>query len=322
MKAKLILYLSINLAFRLSAEVLPNDTLLDGKPIGDWSAEWWKWMVVIPTNQNPQLDLDGSFAAVGQPEGDVFFVGYVPGFTPGTVTRSFRVPEGKYLFLPLMTYEADNVDSCPPCFTIEELRGQAAAIVDDPVELHASIDGVEVPDLLQHRAISPVFSFFYDSPDNFESFAFGHSVTGLIDPAVCDGYWLMIEPLPAGVHTLHFGGTFRNGTFTPNDIIDHITVVPKSLSAQVGTLIDRLTSSLLLGEHRQAFLATLSAAKTSFDSENLRTGINQLSAFQNKVRAQLARSNQLLADELIQAAQHIIDQAAQQITNRATRELP
>src|ERR1041385_1342049 len=130
MNTKLLLYLSISLAFRLSAQVLPNDALVSGKTIGDWSAEWWKWVVVIPTNQNPMLDRDGSFAGVGQPGGDVFFVGYVPGFTPGTVTRSFSVPEGKYLFLPVQTYEADNVDSCPPCFTSEELRGQAAGIVD------------------------------------------------------------------------------------------------------------------------------------------------------------------------------------------------
>jgi hypothetical protein len=281
--------------------------VIAGRTIGEWSAEWLKWIVVIPTNQNPMLDPDGSSAAVGQPEGDVFFLGFVPGLSPGTVTRSFSVPEGKYLFLPVLFYEADNVNTWPP-FSVEELRDQAAGIVDDPEELHASIDGIEVSDLLEHRAISPVLSFFYDSADNFQTFAFGgQPITGLIDPVIADGYWLMIEPLALGVHTLHFGGTFRNITFVPSDIVDVITVVPIPLTQRVDDLISIIQEAVLSPVRAQALVASLKAAKASFASENWQSGINQLRAFQNKVRAQVGRTDQTLADSLAQLAQDIID---------------
>jgi hypothetical protein len=310
MKTKLILCLIIALSTSLCAQVLPNDAIVEGKTIGEWSAEWLKWMVVIPTNQNPMLDPDGSSAGVGQPDGNVFFLGFVPGFTPGTVTRSFTVPEGKYLFLPVMFYEADNVNTFPP-LSVEELRDQAAGIVDNPIELHASIDGIEVPNLLEHRAISPVFSFFYEIADNFHTWAFnGQPITGLIDPVIADGYWLMVEPLPPGVHTLHFGGKLRNGTFIPADIIDHITVVPSALPEQVSALIQRVMSSTSSTKHRQSLLAPLEAAKASFQAANWRPGLNQLYAFQNKLRAQVRPGDPALAEELSISAQRIIDRAA------------
>jgi hypothetical protein len=308
-----VVTLAMSLFARAQAGVLPNDAVVSGKTIGEWSADWLKWMVVIPTNQNPMLDPDGSSAAVGQPDGSVFFLGFVPGFTPGTVTRRFSVPEGKYLFLPVMFYEADNVNTFP-LLSVEELRDQAAGIVDNPIELHASIDGIEVPNLLEHRAISPVFSFFYEIADNFHTWAFnGQPITGVVDPVIADGYWLMVEPLPPGVHTIHYGGTLRNATFVPSDIIAHISVAPTPLSEQVSALIDRVGSSVFLRKDRQSLLSSLQAARASFEATHRAAGLNQLQAFQNKVRAEVRRSDQTLADDLTEAAQQIID--------RATREL-
>jgi len=305
-----VAFLTISLG-AARADVLPNDTILGGRTIGEWSAEWLKWMVVIPTNQNPMLDIDGSRAGVGQPEGDVFFLGFAPGFSAETVTRSFSVPEGKYLFFPVMFYEADNVNTFPP-LSVQELRDQAAGIINAPLELHATIDGVEVPNLLEHRAITPVLSFFYDSADNFQTFAFGgQPITGLIDPVVADGYWLMIEPLTPGVHTLHFGGTLRNLTFAPSDIIDHITVVPTPLPEEVSALIQQVASSVH-AKDQQSLLASLQVARESFEASRWISGLNQLRAFQNKVRAQVAPSDHGFAQELTDAAQKIIAKATAQ----------
>ena len=54
-------------------------------------------------------------------------------------------------------------------------------------------------------------------------------------------------------------------------------------------------------------LATLSAALHSIERGNSRSAVNQLLAFQNKVRAQVARSDPALAASFIQAAQAVID---------------
>jgi len=54
-------------------------------------------------------------------------------------------------------------------------------------------------------------------------------------------------------------------------------------------------------------VATLSAALHSIERDNEVAAVNQLRAFQNKVRAQVARSDASLATNFIQAAQELID---------------
>jgi len=56
----------------------------------------------------------------------------------------------------------------------------------------------------------------------------------------------------------------------------------------------------------QPLLATLDAALASIDRDNTTSAVNQLHAFQNKVRAQVAPSDQALGGTLVQAAQNII----------------
>ena len=55
-------------------------------------------------------------------------------------------------------------------------------------------------------------------------------------------------------------------------------------------------------------VATLSAALASLERGNVRAAGNELRAFQNKVRAQVARMDAALANELINAAQQIIEE--------------
>ena len=45
---------------------------------------------------------------------------------------------------------------------------------------------------------------------------------GAYAPAVADGYYLLLAPLPPGPHTITFGGT--DGTGFSQDITYHITV--------------------------------------------------------------------------------------------------
>src|SRR5438105_3400233 len=148
---------------------LPNDAVVDGKSLSEWTVEWWKWVFAIHTNENPEFDLDGSRAATHQSDGPVFFVAGVITFS-GSATRHFQVPAGKYLFFPVLNVYSDNVNVIPP-EPIEQLRADNAAFLDAITDLKARIDGVAVPDLFAHRIISPVFSFDFTFPDNLESYA-------------------------------------------------------------------------------------------------------------------------------------------------------
>ncbi len=289
--------------------MLPPDALVGGKTQAEWSAAWWIWQWTTPTNQHPLFDATGAWAGVNQPDAEVFFLAGVSTVS-GTNARSVTVPEGKYLFLPVINAYCDNVDVFPP-MTTEELLVCAAAQVNATTELHARLDGVVVTNLVAYRQISPVFSFVHDTAENFESWVAGHPVVGLVDPAVADGFWLMIEPLSPGTHVIKFGGSSGAQFQFAIDTTDTITVVPMPLSKRVQELISSVTASNLPGKRTRPLLRTLQGAAKSFDRGHARSGIRHLRAFQKKVRHEITRIDPALADQFIAAAQRIIDRAEQ-----------
>jgi len=309
-KTELALLLSLMFIASLPAQIVPPHATVAGITIGEWTATYNQWQLLQPTNQNPAFDTDGSRANNGQ-SGPVFFVtgGFYSGPQP---PRSYPVPEDKYLLIPLIVIEVDNIDTVPP-LTVQELRDVAAVIIDTTTELHLSIDRVPVPNLFDHREVSPVFSFTIPSADNLFSFFYGHPITGINDPAVADGYWLMLSPLSLGTHAIIFGGTYGVPNSYSYERTDYITVVPIPLPQRVDELIASVGASTLAQHRQQPLLASLNAVKASFESTNLIAGINQLSAFQNKVRAQVGPSDPALADQLSQATQKVIDRAKTQL---------
>jgi len=60
-------------------------------------------------------------------------------------------------------------------------------------------------------------------------------------------------------------------------------------------------------KNKRPLIASLKAAAASFDRESMQSGLNQLHAFQNKVRAQIAKDNPAEAAAFIAGAQKIID---------------
>ena len=306
MRTKVGLLIATAFTASVQAQVLPNDAVVGGKTIGEWTAECWKWIYSIPTNENPQLDCDGKWANNRQPDPTVFFIAPVTGVSPPPCTRTFTVPENRFILLPVLGITIDNIDTVPP-LTLEELHDILNGVLDVPADLHASIDDQPVPNLLQHRATSPPFSFDFPDGDNPLTLFYQHPIIGLDDPVIADGYWLMLEPLSPGPHVLHTGGKVSIPFFLPHYIICNITVVPIALDQRVAELIAAVDGTNLPKNRQLPLVATLDAAKASFGSTNQRAGINQLRAFQNKLRAQIAPSDPTLAEQLFQAAQKILD---------------
>jgi len=114
-----------------------------------------------------------------------------------------------------------------------------------------------------------------------------------------------VVTLPVGSHNIVLN--VSDGVASSSDAIG-IDVLAAASSAQ--PIIDLLLSSGLSGKTLQPLLASLDAANKSFSRGNTKTAVNQLQAFQHKVSAQLSRSNPLLAAQLIDLAQSIIDAAA------------
>ena len=189
------------------AQVLPPDSNAYGNTYGEWSARWWQWVLSIPEATNPNLDPTGAHCAEGQ-AGPVWFLA---GTFGGSAIRACTVPAERALFFPLLNaaFGAATFDCAPttpdvPC-EVEVLRAAAAAVVDNPTTLEASVDGVPLQDLSAYRVPSPVFSLTLP-----EGAVLGLP-SGTFAPMVSDGYWLMLAPLPAGAHIIHFKGVSNSG---------------------------------------------------------------------------------------------------------------
>lgn len=186
------------------------DAAVHGKTTAEWSAAWWQWVFSQPavdvdgTNTNPQFDSTGEFTLAGQEGNKVLFL---PGAFGGVFTRSITVPTGHPLFFPVVNAWADVLGE-DPVPDLEELYRRADSwVVGDPTALFATLNGLSLarPDeLAARRVASPPFEYTipYDNIFSYWGYDF-HSVT--VYPAVSDGYWIMIKPLPPGAYTLHFG---------------------------------------------------------------------------------------------------------------------
>jgi hypothetical protein len=202
------------------------------------SAEWWRWAFAQPTTTSPLFhatDPTGALAANGQPtRGNVFFLGGLVSLNSGleaTAERTVVIPTGTRLFFPILNSEADFPTSATGATTVQGLRAEAAFFADQVITLHATLDGKRLRDLTAYRAASPEFGYTLPDRDNFLQF-FGVDIAGTVSPAVGDGYYLLLEPLTRGRHTLTFGGTTHTLDANNNpvvfslDITYHVTVVP------------------------------------------------------------------------------------------------
>jgi hypothetical protein len=220
----IILAVSLTLgASALQAGVVPAHAKPHGKSYGDWVAAWWQWVMSIPADRNPLTDETGEFAGEDQ-QGKVWFV---PGTFGGSAERSYTVPRGAMLFIPVYNwifgsgvFDCDPTVPGMPC-DVDDLRAAAAANTEAAEFLSVTIDGASVENLRSYRAAPPQpFPITY--PEN--------SVTGVpagtYYPQVADGYWLMLTPLSKGQHTIVVQAKASDTLVGPIEftVIHHITV--------------------------------------------------------------------------------------------------
>lgn len=199
--------------------VVPQNELVGGKTYAEWTAAWWQWVTAIPVDQNPMFDPTGANCALGQ-SGPVFFLAGAPGVNDQSISRACAVPTGKYIFFPVLNYLNDY--PCPdPAFapypgqTLEEfLRAGAVGIMGAPSQITVEVDGAGFADGELFRFTSRMFDFTGDTSLT----VFDPCITGTQQQGTSDGFWIMLEPLPPGQHTIHFAGT--NTAFGPAFTLD------------------------------------------------------------------------------------------------------
>jgi len=215
--------------------VLPPGSNPYGASYGEWTGRWWNWAMGQPLESNPIADPDGSSCGVGQ-SGPVWFLA---GTFGASATRSCTVPAGKAIFFPIVNVYMNFPCGCPACAVPELPPSQiesclatfAADYIDDVDDLEVEVDGVPLSDLFDYRAGSGLFTF---TPDP-SSVVFDGCILPS-QPAVSDGYWIMLAPLSVGQHTIHFRGAGMIDLTDPNctfgfpfevDVTYNLTVEPR-----------------------------------------------------------------------------------------------
>jgi hypothetical protein len=190
-------------------KVLPVDAVVHGNTYGEWAARWWQWMLSIPGPVNPNVDPNGENCGQEQ-AGPVWFLAGT--FGGGPFVRTCKIPAGKPVFVPIInTAFGSGAFDCDPTVpgvacNLAQLR-KAAAEATDKVELEAILNGRSLKGLHEQRVQSPAFPITYPKD----------SVLGVPEgtyaPNVTDGYWLMLDSMPVGVHTLRVRGKHLAGVF-------------------------------------------------------------------------------------------------------------
>jgi hypothetical protein len=193
--------------------VAPPDANSQGQSYGEWAAAWWSWIASIPVAQNPILDPTGEFGEVGQ-SGSVWFLAG----TFGTeAERDLTVPAGKALFFPLFNSLWWAPDDAPFARDVAVMLGEdplevanwsdeeavvfaaASQVADGQATFTCEVDGVALTDLETYRGQSGPFPL--EDTIFFEEL--GAAVTKPTTGAA-DGYWVLLNPLKPGEHTVHF----------------------------------------------------------------------------------------------------------------------
>jgi hypothetical protein len=167
------------------------------KPYGHWLAEYFKWFVGIPYDEHPRPNYDKVGCSPGQSD-EVLFLSDILSLKE---ERNCVIPSGMAILLPTLSGVCwtDNRDNPP---WNDETITECAKEGNNIGVISATLDGRplfagEVRDLQGYRAQSPFFNITVPENDIFKP----GSVPGVWKAKV-DGYFVFLEPLTPGNHTL------------------------------------------------------------------------------------------------------------------------
>jgi hypothetical protein len=195
----------------------------DGPDLKDLTAQWWQWALSIPPAVNPMLDSTGVNCMVGQRDSVWFLAG---GFFGGTAVRNCSVPQGMALFFPVINsigINTPNVCGQIGSLSVSDMRAANAGFINTAVNMSVQLDGRAVANL--RRVQSFVFPVALPEDNVFDApcsgAGLGNVPAGIFSPAVDEGFYVLLDPLAAGTHTLHFhaeaaGGFSTDATYTLN----------------------------------------------------------------------------------------------------------
>ena len=191
-------------AFALALTMVANVTLAQYPPASHLATSWWQWALETPASENPLTDTTGQFAAVNQ-SGRVWFLA---GNVDGTTFRTITVPSGKALFFPIANvFDVEDaiIAGGVKLFLVPQPVQVAQTFVSNVIAtatgLSCEVDGNPLPITTANLEQSTPFSLHLPA-DNILGVP-----AGVYFPAVDSGYYVLLPPLSAGQHTIHWAGS-------------------------------------------------------------------------------------------------------------------
>jgi len=181
-----------------STVVLGPHEKVAGRSQGDYAIAWWQWVMQLPDGVRAYQDLSGAQCGLNQ-SGPVWFLAG----TEGTehVQRECAIPADTHVFLPLIAMLAHASPGQP--LSCQQAQAAVRANNDHLAQAQVLLDGKPIADIDKHRVRDiPCFDAFKNA-----KYIERHA---LYTPAATDGYWLMLAPLPAGVHQLSVRTRYAN----------------------------------------------------------------------------------------------------------------
>jgi hypothetical protein len=177
-------------------EIVPPNSSFGGHTYAEWSEKWWLWSLSLPVDKNPTTNFAAS-CTNGQSGHTWFLYG-----GPPTVTCT--VPEETAVVIPVVNTECSNLEAAPfRGDTPAARRACAKAWIDNVTDLFASVDKKSVRNLARYRVQTGDFLFTVPAK-NILGVPAGKGFSS------ADGYYLVLEPLSEGTHTIRVKGTFRD----------------------------------------------------------------------------------------------------------------
>jgi hypothetical protein len=166
---------------------------------GTQAANWWKWLLKTSADKSPLRDTTGANCAQGQSTtpGAIWFLAGAPSNDP--VQRSCTIPSGRTLFFPVVNKVWLGFESDPPEQKTDSFIRAQVANVANATNLEVEIDGIAVANVDKYLEKSDIFKAtlpannLYDLPAGF-----------VTNPDVDSGFYIAVNPLSPGKHTIHF----------------------------------------------------------------------------------------------------------------------
>jgi hypothetical protein len=181
------------LAENINPGVFPINSKPFGQPYSQWAVKSWQWTFSIHKEQDPSAnDPAGQKCSVNQNDPHVWFL---QGISSGSAVLNCNVPQGKAIFMSILSGECDYL-SDKSLNTEADLTKCARSGIEGAT-MQVAVDGIVLKDIQTYWVESPIFSLTFH-PDNI----YGVPYIGTTQAKVV-GYYLFLEPLSLGRHTIH-----------------------------------------------------------------------------------------------------------------------